>query len=147
MTNTRKGGEGASTSCLPLSVLPHPLVSALTSCSRELYSPSVCSRMITRSRLLCRVMYPGSDFTWTTLANKSNLRLRANSHQFCAGPQHPLTKPTHPPTSAAYHRKLIRPYTPSGYRSSLWKQSVGGSRVRQRSSRNWGPISYESHIT
>lgn len=86
--NTRKGDRRASPSCLPPS---WPLqFLGLTSCSRELYSPSVCSRMITRSRLLCRVTYPGSDFTWTTLANKSNLRLRADSHQLCARCPAPL---------------------------------------------------------
>lgn len=48
---------------------------ARTSCSRELYSPSVCSRMMTRSRLLWRVLYPGRLLTCTTLANRSSFRL------------------------------------------------------------------------
>jgi len=46
-----------------------------TSCSKQLYSPSVDSRMITISTSLCFVSQPGRLVTWTTLANRSNERL------------------------------------------------------------------------
>lgn len=94
ITLGKKAGRPLPLACL--SPYP-PQFLDLTSCSRELYSPSVCSRMITRSRLLCRVTYPGSDFTWTTLANKSNLRLKTDSHQLCARCPAPLTR-AHPST-------------------------------------------------
>ena len=48
----------------------------LTSCSSALYSPSVCSLMITKSRLLCLVWNPGKLRTRTTLAKRSKLFLK-----------------------------------------------------------------------
>ena len=49
-----------------------------TSCSRALYSPSVCSRMMTKSRFLCRVLNPGKLLITTTLAKRSISFLGSN---------------------------------------------------------------------
>lgn len=49
-----------------------------TSCSRALYSPSVCSRIITKSRFLCLVLNPGRLLMTTTLANRSISVLKCN---------------------------------------------------------------------
>ena len=51
----------------------------LTSCSNALYSPSVCSLMMTKSRLLCRVWKPGKLLTKTTLAYRSNSLLEQDN--------------------------------------------------------------------
>lgn len=116
-----------------------PSFQGLTSCSSELYSPSVCSRMITRSRLLCRVLYPGSDFTWTTLANKSNLRLRVGqSHQHSAWcPRTPLTHgPRHLPQSHIVGGQFSLILHRGMDLSCVNKGGGGGHRLRPREPRS-----------
>merc|ERR1712111_317090 len=55
----------------PVTTLRHSTTPGTDSCSRAEYSPSVCSRITTKSISLCRLLTPGSDFTFTTLAYKS----------------------------------------------------------------------------
>ena len=53
--------------------------SKFTSCSRALNSPSVCSRMMTKSSLSCLVFTPGRLLIRTTFAKRSKSFLKLHS--------------------------------------------------------------------